>query len=198
MELSFLFITNFILVLYVLFVLLAKGRGRRVSSEAQHRSREVIYDAIQEANQMLVQAELEGVEIVARERLSAREVEKDYRRELRELFVDLQARSRRLEERYEGFVENLEGTTEESVHEFLQKLSACVEGQVEKEVQELQKSLAEYRRQREEFIDTQVVELLKRTLEITLGKSLNLDQHTELVIDSLEEAKREGFWQNGA
>lgn len=198
MELSFLFLVNLILLLYLILLLLDRGRrGSLATNEVKERSQEIIAQAIRQANRMLVEAELKGIEIVAREKLSAREAERDYQHQLQQLLAGLDQRARELEREYQQLAETLEKKTLQILEQELRGLSASLESQLQKELSSLQKSLLAYRRRREEFIDQQVFELLTRTLELTLGKTLDLSQHTQLVLDALKKAKKEGFFETG-
>jgi len=67
--------------------------------------------------------------------------------------------------------------------------------------QELEKTLAEikdYKEKRLKKIDDEIAALVEKTIYLTLGKALSPKDHTDIIYESLAEAKEEGFFISNA
>lgn len=62
---------------------------------------------------------------------------------------------------------------------------------IEQEYNQIEEDVKEYKAQKLKEVEDSIYSLLKRVSEETIGKSLNLEQHEELVLEALEKAKRE-------
>lgn len=65
-----------------------------------------------------------------------------------------------------------------------------VEQKIEEEYKSLQNDLVLYKKQQMEKVDAEIGNIIKNVTEEVTGKGLNLEQHEELILQSLEEAKK--------
>jgi len=77
---------------------------------------------------------------------------------------------------------------------FLKELETRTQTQVEQEIGSAKKLIEEYKQQRLEVVDENLIAILEKTLNITLGKKLTLSDQTQLIYEALEEAKKENFF----
>lgn len=67
---------------------------------------------------------------------------------------------------------------------------------IEEEYQDLEKQLKDYKEKKLAEINDSVYKILSLVSKQVLGKTLSFDQHEELIIKALEEAKAEGLFKN--
>jgi len=65
---------------------------------------------------------------------------------------------------------------------------------MEKEMQKIQGDLDTYKKEQFTKIESNIYEILARAAESVIGQAVNFDQHQELIIKALEQAKREGLF----
>lgn len=188
--------------------------------EAEHKSNTIIHRAVKNAHKLLVKAELEGIAFIAKQKLENRKVEADHQSQLRVLLreikekldlrtleaeksythylksmeanlaTDLEQKQKTLEHKIDGFFNRAQNLLDS----FVQQLQGQTQTQLDKEIQSAKKIIEDYRQQRIDVIDENIVAILEKTLNITLGKKLTLGEQTQLVYEALEEAKKENFF----
>lgn len=104
--------------------------------------------------------------------------------------ADLSQKQTALESRINDFF----GETETMLKAFVGELENRTRTQVDKEIGDAKKIIEDYRRQRLEIVDENIVAILEKTLNLALGKKLTLGDQTELIYEALEEAKKENFF----
>ncbi len=67
-----------------------------------------------------------------------------------------------------------------------------VEDKIEDAYKIAQKEIEDYKLERIKKVESQIYEIIQNVSKIVLGKTLSLQEHEQLVIDSLEKAKNEG------
>ncbi len=75
--------------------------------------------------------------------------------------------------------------------EFIEMLK----GAFNKELEDLKREVKEYRRDRMRVVDEQIVTLVEETAQIALNTKLTHDDHREVIINALEEAKKRGAFE---
>lgn len=184
--------------------------------EAQKRANQIIHKAIKRAQQLLVKSELEGLNFLAQQKIESRKIEAEHRRNisslLEEMSYKLTTGTEEAEKTYKKFLADLEehlavdlkrkqatldgridtffNETTVLLNSFVTELQKQTQVQIDKEIGNARNIIVEYRRQRLEIVDENVVSILEKTLNITLGKKLTLAEQTELVYEALEEAKK--------
>lgn len=77
---------------------------------------------------------------------------------------------------------------------FITELGNRTKTQLDEEIGSARRVVEQYKEQRLEVVDANIVAILEKTLNITLGKKLTLADQTKLVYEALEEAKKENFF----
>ncbi|MEK7611422.1 MAG: hypothetical protein AAB486_03580 [Patescibacteria group bacterium] len=184
--------------------------------ESHRRADQIIHKAIKRAQQLLVKSELEGLNFLAQQKIESRKIEAEHRRNisslLEEMSYKLTTGTEEAEKTYKKFLADLEehlaadlsrkqtvldgkidtffNETTVLLNSFVTELQKQTQVQIDKEIGNARNIIGEYRRQRLEIVDENVVSILEKTLNITLGKKLTLAEQTELVYEALEEAKK--------
>lgn len=184
--------------------------------ESQKRADQIIHKAIKRAQQLLVKSELEGINFLARQKIESRKIEAEHRQNIshlleemsyklttgtaeaestyRKYLVDLEqhlaADLSRKQEALDGKIDGFFNQTAGLLTTFVTDLQKQTQVQVDKEIGNAKSIIDNYRQQRLEIVDENVVSILEKTLNITLGKKLTLAEQTELVYEALEEAKK--------
>src|SRR3972149_2041682 len=66
-----------------------------------------------------------------------------------------------------------------------------LEGKLIEQLKVIRNELETYKKHRFEVINKNIVDILEKTLEETLGKKLSLTEHSEIIFQSLEQAKQD-------
>lgn len=184
--------------------------------DTQRRADTIIHKAIKRAQQLLVKSELEGLNFLAHQKIESRKIEAEHRenvsRLLEEMSYKLTTGTEEAEKTYRKYLEDLEqhlsadltrkqtlldtkidgffNETQVLLTNFVTELQKQTQVAVDKEIGNARKIIEEYRHQRLEIVDENIVGILEKTLNITLGKKLTMAEQTELVYEALEEAKK--------
>ena len=67
-----------------------------------------------------------------------------------------------------------------------------VESKIEEDYKTTQKEIEDYKLERIKKVEDKIYEIIKNVSTLVLAKSINLDEHEQLVIDALNKAKQEG------
>lgn len=188
--------------------------------EAEMKASGIIHHAVKQAQRMIVRAELEGISLISKLKLQVGKIEDEQQKQMRAVMVDMKnrmdARSTEAEKSYQTYLGGLEGQLEKDLSQkqevmkvkidqmfnqtqgmlntFVVELQKQTEVQIDKEIGHAKGIIDEYRAKRLEIVDENIVAILERTLNITLGKKLTLADQTQLVYEALEEAKKENVF----
>lgn len=69
-----------------------------------------------------------------------------------------------------------------------------VGGKVEEEYKKIQEELVEYKKEKLQEVDKSIFALILSITKVVLGKSLSIEDHEQLVLEALEKAKKENFF----
>lgn len=92
-------------------------------------------------------------------------------------------------------VEGIETQSEKILSTLKEKVAHSEEDiakQISSSIQSANQEIEKYKQQQMDRIDHSIVNLVKHTVEKVISKSLNLTEHQELVIEALEQSKKEG------
>lgn len=188
--------------------------------EAESKASSILHQAVKQAQKMIVRAELEGISLVAKLRIQASKLEEEQHQQMKKILEEMRQRTQKESNEagkaYEDYLSLLEtrletdlsqkqglmkekidqmfGQTQKLLDSFVADLQKQTEVQIDKEIGRAQKIIAEYRQRRLEIVDENIVGILERTLNLTLGKKLSLTEQTQLVYEALEEAKKENIF----
>lgn len=202
-----------------------KRRAGREEESAKNRARaessNIITGAVKRANDMMVKAELSGIEAVARKKLEAEKYEEEYERELQNVLShtihDFTKANEVLEREYKEFLKNVQDTiktrlqnntielekhlsvmkidTQKNLETFMNAQRMRIESQIDNEIKATARLLEEYRLHRQKLVDEHIVDIVEDTAKELLSTQLSIKDHTAAVLESLEEAKKEGFFK---
>jgi len=68
-----------------------------------------------------------------------------------------------------------------------------VQEKIEKDYARVQKEVDEYKVQMINKVDEQIYKIIQEVSKLVLGKSLSLQEHEQLIIDALDQAKKDGL-----
>lgn len=185
--------------------------------EAQLKSFAIIDSALKQANRLLAVSELEGVDIVAHHKHATEKMTQEFQARLDTLATGVKTavdgNMKQSSEALEQFIKQLEQDLANHTHEnqaIMEKkiatyltdaqthLTASIaaiekkmQGQLDQELNQAHTVIAEYKRRRLETIDNNIVEIVEKTINLTLGKQLPAATQMELVFKALNEAKKE-------
>ena len=66
-----------------------------------------------------------------------------------------------------------------------------IETKLQEQYATVGKEVQEYKIQQMTKVDNHIIELVQKTTTLALGKSLSIENHQELVLEALEEAKKQ-------
>jgi hypothetical protein len=184
------------------------------------KSANIIRQASKQARDILIRAELSGIKEVARSKHDTSKLEEAFDAHLNELVTrssqNLEHTSKHVEEHYiklfsntEKFiatqikdnqmriVNQLDLVTKEAEKTIQTESAAAREmlaKRMEAELDAGKTIIREYKKKQMEFVDREIVDIVSRTIQRTLGKTLSKKDHADLVYKALEQAKQDGFF----
>lgn len=189
-------------------------------NDLEEKAQQVLHHAQEEAHHLLAEAELAGIRTVAQKKINTKDLEKSYEQDLTTLsqaaVKELTIASTEIKKRYDQFVtesENIIGhhisenqtrldshivqiieANEKSFQLFLQNQQRKLDEAFNKEISQVESAVTNYSKKRLELVDTHIVDLVTQATKITLGRAIDFKQHTEIILEALEEAKSSGFF----
>ncbi len=89
---------------------------------------------------------------------------------------------------------NLAATAEKEYQKHSAEIQTRVADGIEKEISEAKKAIAVYRQERIALVDRNSVSLVTETARAVLGKALSFEEHRDLILRALEDAKKAGVF----
>ena len=183
----------------------------------REKSSSIIHKATSLANKILANAELKGIGLVAKQKLDSGKIAHDYEHQVQQMEAAFSQKlsdiTQMTRSHYDKFNQSLEaalnahmqqnqqiltqkGTeyvqkADTVLNEFVSSMHAKIEQQLDREPTRARAEIADYKMHRIRVIDTHIVELLERTVQIALGKKLDLGSQSDMIYQALQEAKAE-------
>jgi hypothetical protein len=183
------------------------------------KASKVLHFAQEKANQIVSEAELAGIRSIASKKVNTASLEKTYEEDLaglaQEARKQLTLTADQIKVRYDQFVteseniiahhitqnqhmldshvEKMVEANEKSFESFMQTWGKKIDEAMNSEISNVVKLVENYAAKRYQLIDMHIVDLVAETTRLTLGKALTTKDHTENVIQALEEAKQIGL-----
>lgn len=163
----------------------------QVVDNALSKERKILEDATSEADQIIG-----GAEYISSSSKDA------INKVLQAIVVDVQKDAMTTSQSFmTNYQESLKQMVIQSLNDF-QKIAKELEIDLQSQVKEfhesllprLEKELEEYKATRLKEADEMVVTVLKKVSQEVLNKSISIEDHNALLIDSLEKAKKEGVF----
>jgi len=188
-----------------------------IVSQTREKSTNILHQAMAQANKMIANAELRGIGIVAKKSLETGKVSHDYEEQIRQMEMSFTQKMEEVtattESSYQTFLKSLEATitthmqenqkmldqkgtqlvdkAESTLTAFMAEMHTKIERQLDRELTRAREEIAEYKSHRIRVIDSHIAELLERTIQIAMGKKLELGNQTDIIYKALQEAKQE-------
>lgn len=86
------------------------------------------------------------------------------------------------------------GVMDKKILEQLEEAQKTVSAQVKKDLEEVDKAVKNYQEAKFKEVDSKVYQIISETAKNTVGKVINLVDHQGLVMNALEQAKKEKFF----
>lgn len=193
----FLFVGSYIIKLYSREKELEKREKKidteyhQVVDDALSKERKILDDATTEANQII--SETQFVSQASKDSIDAA---------LAQMKRDIQNETQTAAHNFrESYQHELKKLTDQSLHDF-QNISKELQESLHKQVNEfhtamlpaLEKELENYKQARIKQTEQMIKGIIQKVSQEVLSKSISLDDHQKLLIDSLDKAKREGMF----
>lgn len=188
--------------------------------ESQKRASEIIENAIRQAQRIVAGSQAEEENLSSTFKTEMEQIESAYQKAVDESFAALKSRMEQRildsENSYSSYLKELESRMASQINQnqnhletktnaffteaqkllqnFIKDLQSRTETQVDKEIGTAKKIVADYKRQRMEIIDENIVAILEKALNVVIAKKLTLGDQTELVYEALERAKKENIF----
>jgi guanylate kinase len=185
--------------------------------EMKIKSSKILHKAAKQAGRIITQAELAGLRLFAQEKLQTKEIIEDYRKHLTSLEETLtkqfETRVNEADKTYADLISKIENALvqhiranqdalEKKTMDFitrsqnaLQQFMGQVEGQmktrIDEEMARARNEIETYRQRRMKILDDNIIEILEKTIQISLGKKLSLTDQSDLIYKALDDAKKE-------
>src|SRR3989344_500911 len=160
----------------ILFLFLT-GKKSSKTSEAdkplEEKSAKILHDAIQKANKILVNAELKVTEYMS------------------QLEIKLHDEELKNQAVFHDKVTAMINNSQSALANFIVEINSKIKKQIDDELSNVKAEIEKYKQRRIDVINQNIVDILEKTLEETLGKKLSLDEHSEIILQALEQAKTE-------
>jgi hypothetical protein len=201
-------LAGLVVALVVLYTKLLKDK-KSSKADGEKTSLDEIGKAQDTANEIIKDAQLKAQEIIRNSQTFSEETRKAFIKEI-EISQVQQAEAYReiVEDAKSQTVEVLQTITQDIKQQGIKELDAFTSGmqqQIQEAQVELKKSVSKgyaqveedikgYKRMRIKQVNEVIFEILKETSKRVLGKTLSFKEHEDLVIKSLEEAKKENVF----
>lgn len=188
--------------------------------KAENRAENIVNSAKNEARSILSSAEEQASKFLEERKRAVEDAQKNFESKLGELMTDSESRyeeaagiaQKRYSELTEGFRVDLSkkiSATHESVESEMKKVynrlntvteslgkeySEQLEARMREVFKKAEATADDYARARQSFVDDRVVELVERASKLSIGRTLSLEEHAEIIKESLEQAKKEGVF----
>lgn len=166
-------------------------------TDDEQKSYKIIHDAIKKADVILSSAELGAIKEVADTKTILRaeltQAEQEYLNYLKFLKESADLAKNETDETIKERVESIFVKFEEKLADFLTQTENRSTDAIDLEIKATRQLIETYKQQQLKVIDDNIVAMLERTLALVLAKKLSLQDHLDLIMESLEKAKSEKF-----
>lgn len=173
-----------------------------VVDDALTKERKIMEDAVQESNEIIADAASEASEILTGAQYVSDSSKKTVDDALKNVSVDIKKEAEQTARDFtKSYQTSLTQLTNESLSDF-QHITKELQTDLQKKLSEfhstllpaLEKELEEYKKTRIRLIEESVTRIVTDASQEIMNKSISLEDHQKLVIDSLEKAKKEGVF----
>ena len=196
----------FIFVFVFYYIITLRDREKRVEKkenaidsdyhhvvdEALSKERKIIEDATSEADQIIKQSQFLN-------QSSKQEIDNAIKAVVAEIQKEGGAIANDFTKEYSISLKSLSGESLKEFQNIMNQLQADLKKQnknfQDTLIPEIEKEIEEYKKTRMQEIDKTVNEIVQKAAQEILNKSMSLSDHQNVVIQSLEKAKKEGVFE---
>ena len=178
----------------------ARNKAVRIIDEANNKALDVIEKAGLFANITNDNFNKELKAFAERELNSFEKATSDFITIYESVLNDLKSRNVEI---FQKISNNIEITTLEEIKKFKRIIEQetiysqkMISKKIDHEYSLAQKDIEVYKQDKLNMIDDKIYEILERIAKIVIGKALDLSDHEELIIQSLEEAKKKAIFND--
>lgn len=181
----------------------------KIKDEANLKAEEVIRKAIDRAERIILDAEIVKTDFLKKVEENLERVGEEG---VRELKVDSEGFDQKYKDLFEGMkaeylkhanntLTSVEKITDEELEDFRKSLRSETVGsqeiinkKVSEEFEKVNQEIQEYKKNQIGNIDKEISTLVAKISKEVLGKTLTPSEHEKIIIDSLENAKKDGLF----
>jgi hypothetical protein len=184
------------LVIHLLKITFSKSRGASVSDSVPDSlpQNSLESEAYEKALRILDDARIESLNIISRAKVFDKDVQDSMHHKIEGVSqrhaASLNDISGQLLAKYSALLRNEVGEFQEELRNAALQSQVDVGEQTRAEYEKMRQDVREYKKKRLAEIDAGIYRIIARALTDILGKTLSLEEHQDLVIKLLEDAKR--------
>lgn len=212
--------TIFILAVALIMVI-KKHHGQHGADEAFKKNTDLLDEARQKALNLIDEANNKALDIINKASLSTdiassnfnqkiadisslqikqfEKITSDFTKLYNQVLSDLKTKNIEV---FQNVSKDIEVSTMGEIKNFkdsMEKLTISSEKLVKKKIdtdyEVTKKEIEAYKEGEIKKIDLEIYKLLEKTSKLVIGRAINLSEHEDLVLDSLEKAKKEGIFK---
>lgn len=184
---------------------------------ARQKANKILERTIKTADKILVNAELIGIKIIARHKLDSRYFAEDFRNRIKlmenNLVKQYSTSLEAVQSSYSAYLKTVEQTaqahqaqnsklmeekiqllatsSQKAMTDFITEVNTKVRTQIDRELITAREEITQFKKSRMKIIERHLVEILEGIMEKALSKKLNLADHSDLIFQALEQAKKD-------
>lgn len=182
----------------------AKIEGDKFLENIKEKGWETLHSSIKKSQDILGEAELEGIKVEAQYSKKLSEIIKQTENSINNSYTQLVQFMNTLQKRAQESqlmsektaqerVNQLFGTLEQRLSDFLVETSQKTSSSIELELKGARALIETYKQEQLKLIDENILAMMEQTLSLVLNKKLSLEDQLDLVYEALEKAKVEKF-----
>lgn len=176
----------------------AKTKAIKIIDDANNKAIDIVSNVTLSKNTALENFKQEIAHVAA---IQTEEFEKATSEFTKSYFQTLQELKIKNIEAFQNVSKDIEMNSAEEIKNFkesLQKITTSSQNEVQKKIETeyliAKKEIDDYRREGLEKTSAKIYEILEKTAKIVFNKAINLSEHEDLIIKSLETAKKGGLF----
>ncbi len=173
--------------------------SEHIIEKAKRKSEDLLTQSVKEAELIISQTESFRDDLQKSLREDVAFQAQQFSQKYQELLPELKEYYHKgIDEQLQTFKTSLNELTLElskSLKEQVNQIHEILKDQAQKELNVIQEQIQEYKKQKLTAIDQTVKEIVKKASLKILGKAISTSDHEKLIINSLEQAKKEGIFE---
>lgn len=173
----------------------ARQKAAQIITEANLKAKDLLSktQGFNDKSRNILQKQLETVSKTQAANLEKASIDllKDYQKMLEDLKQDHVNVFRNMSKDIESYTSSELSDFKETIEKETVDTQKIVGQRIEEEFKKAETDLAAYKAEKIKKIDDSIYDLLRTVSELSFGKALSLNEHQELILQSLEQAKKQ-------